>query len=191
MINAQPYIGYYNMTAQGPYTGRVFDDGISQELYKLEYVNSTAAQTYLDLIDGSGYIPDLEFDDPIGVYIKPISDDYQRGYVTRYFIQQRNDNSARIREINKEQFLNLLDPGAGLNSNFYKGIALRWKITGVLNDITKNSVIIQPGIEDTNKRTIERKEFDMPGIKRYLQLRLTQHSEYDMQHNNKNTDIEL
>ena len=63
MINAQPYIGYYNMTAQGPYTGRVFDDGISQELYKLEYVNSTAAQTYLDLIDGSGYIPDLEFDD--------------------------------------------------------------------------------------------------------------------------------
>ena len=191
MIDAQPYIGFYNVTAQGPYTGGVFDDGTSQELYKLEYVQSTDAQTYVDIIGSSGYIPDLEFDDPIGVYIIPTQDDYLRGYIIRYFIHQRNDKSARIREIDKQQFNNLADPSAGLNSNFYKGVALRWKITGPLNDVIRNGIIAEPGIEDTNRRTIERKEFNMPGILRFLHNRLIEFSEYHMENNNKNTDIML
>tara|TARA_R110000744_G_scaffold7383_3_gene25528 strand:+ start:10918 stop:11550 length:633 start_codon:yes stop_codon:yes gene_type:complete len=191
MIYAQPYIGFYNITSQGPYTGRVFDEGRSEELYKLEFVDSISAQTYLDLISTTGYVPDLEFDDPMGVYITPDDKDYARGFIVRYFIQQRNDTAARIREVNKKQFDNLSDPGAGLNSSFYKGITLRWKLTGPLNDILRNGVIAEPGVSDTNKRTIKQKEFSMSGIERFLQNRLSEFSEYDPRSSMTNTDIQL
>jgi len=191
MIDAQPYIGYYNMTSQGPFTGRVFDNGTSQELYKLEYVNSVNAQTYIELASGTGHITDLEFDDPIGVYITPTSDDYATGFVIRYFIHQRNDKSARIREISKKQFDNLSDPGAGLNSNFYEGISLKWKLTGPRKDVISNGLITKPGVEDTNRRTIERKEFYMNGIKRFMQYRLVEFSEYAVKSSTINTDIKL
>lgn len=191
MIDAQPYIGYYNITAQGPFTGRVFDNGTSRELYKLEYVNSFNAQTYVELADNTGYVTDLEFDDPIGIYITPTDDDRAAGFVTRYFIHQRNDKSARIREIDKKQFDNLSDPGAGLNSNFYKGISLRWKITGPRKDIIRNGVIAKTGVEDTNRRTIKRKEFHMKGIHRFLQNRLVEFSKYAVKEDSTNTDIKL
>jgi len=191
MIDAQPYIGYYNMTAQGPFTGRTYDSGTSEELYKLQFVNSEDAQTYIDLADGIGHTTDLEFEDPIGVYITPTDGDHAAGFVTRYFIHQRNDASARIREIDKKQYDNLSDPSAGLNSNFYKGIALTWKLTGPRKDITSNGVIINPGVEDTNRRTIKRKEFHMKGIHRILQYRLVEFSRYAVKDNSTNTDIKL
>tara|TARA_R110001632_G_scaffold324_1_gene1057 strand:- start:777 stop:1409 length:633 start_codon:yes stop_codon:yes gene_type:complete len=191
MIDAQPYIGYYNMTAQGAFTGRVFDNGTSQELYKLEYVLSSAAQSYIELADGTGHITDLEFDDPVGVYISPSSDDYAVGTIMRFFIHQRNDTLARIREINKKQFTNLSDPGAGINSNFYKGISLKWKLTGPRKDVIRNGVIVKSGVEDTNRRTIKRKEFAMTGIQRFLQNRLIQYTEYAVDNTIINTDIKL
>lgn len=191
MIDAQPYIGYYNMTAQGAYTERIFAKGLSRELYKLEFVQSIDAQTYISIIDGTGYVTDLEFDDPVGIYITPVSDDYTRGYITRYFIHQRNDKLARIREIDKQQYDNLVDPGAGLNSSFYKAVALRWKLTGPKRDIIRNGLIAESGVEDTNKRTIKYKEFNMVGIERFLQNRLTEFSKYANYSNITNTDIKL
>jgi len=113
------------------------------------------------------------------------------GVIIRYFIHQRNDKSARIREINKKQFENLSDPGAGLNSSFYKGMALRWKLTGPRKDIIRNGVIARAGVEDTNRRTIKRKEFYMKGIHRFLQYRLVEFSEYAVKSNTRNTDIKL
>jgi len=191
MIDAQPYIGYYNITAQGPFTGRVFDNGLSQELYKLQFVNSENAQTYIELADSTGHVTDLEFDDPIGVYIIPTSDDHAAGFVMRYFIHQRNDKSARIREISKNQFDNLSDPGAGLNSNFYSGVSLKWKLSGPRSDIINNGIITLSGVEDTNRRTIKRKEFHMKGIQRFLQHRLVEFSIYDKKADSTNTDIKL
>ena len=191
MIDAQPYVGYFNITANGPFTGRVFDAGKSQELFNLQFVNSTSAQTYIELADGTGHITDLEFDDPAGVYIKPTNKDYKAGFVIRYFIQQRNDRLARIREITKKQFTNLSDPGAGINSSFYKGVQLKWKITGPENDIIKNGIISIPGVQDTNRRTIDRKEFLMKGIDRFLRNRLLEFSEHSINNNFKNTDIKL
>ena len=89
MRDAQPYIGYYNMTAAGPFTGRVFDKGTSKELYNLEYVSSESAQTYIELADGTGHVTDLEFDDPIGVYITPTRDDYARSYHTIFYSSKK------------------------------------------------------------------------------------------------------
>jgi len=191
MIDAKTYIGYYNMTSQGPYTGRVYDSAASQELYKLEFVSSIDAQQYTELVKGTGHITDLEFDDPSNVYITPTDDDYARGNVVRYFIHQRNDKSARIREVNKKQFDNLSDTGAGLNSSFYKGISLIWKLSGPPNDVLRKGIIVEPGVSDTNKRTTVQKEFSMTGIKRFLQYRLLEFSEHAIQSITTNTDIKL
>jgi hypothetical protein len=152
---------------------------------------SANVQSYIELVDGIGHITDLEFDDPVGVYISPSSDDYIFGTIIRYFIHQRNDTLARIREISKKQFDNLSDPGAGLNSSLYKGISLKWKLTGPRKDILRNGVIATSGVEDTNRRTIKRKEFHMTGIQRFLQNRLVEFTEYAANINTTNIDIKL
>ena len=189
MIDGEPYVGYYNMTATGPYTGRVYDSGTSRELYILKSVPTINARTYLQLATDKGHTTDIDFDDPVQASVFPNQDDIDRGYMLRYFIQQRNDKSARIREIDGKQHKNLLDPSAGINSSFYKGIVLKWKITGPRNDIMNRGTISVPGIEDSNRRTIQRKEFEMKGIQRFLFNKSLEFSQFAPPNNSANIDI--
>lgn len=67
---------------------------------------------------------------------KPIiSDvDLKNGYITRYFIQRRNDNTAYIYEIDLKTYLNYTD------SFYYKSVKLDWKIKGDESDVKKSNL---------------------------------------------------
>ena len=183
------YIGYYNIPSEGPYTGKRFTVG-SKPIFKIRYTNTVTSQTYIDLYKGTGYVSDLDFDDPISKYVMPNDEDKARGYFMRYFIQQRNDKAARIKEVDKDQHDQLADASGGLNSTFYKSVALRWKITGPKNDILKNGVIFKSGVEDTNLRTIELKSRTLIGLDSILKHQLLAHSEHAIGRDTK-TDIKL
>ena len=90
MIDGQEYIGYYNITARGPYTGRVYADK-EQPLFVLRTVLNEQSQLYDKLATKNGYTTDLEFDDPVAAQIDITADNIKQGFITRYFIQQRND----------------------------------------------------------------------------------------------------
>jgi len=184
------YVGYYNITAEGPYTERVFTKK-SKILFPIRFTNSEQSSTYIKLVEDKGVTTDLEFDDPTITDNLPTPEDYKRGFFIRYFIQQRNDTNGRIKEINKKQFDKLNDASGGINPNFYKGVSFRWKITGPKTDILNNGVVFKTGIQDTNLRTLQEKEFILKGIFQFLRNRVLEFSEYYTDIRETNTDIKL
>ena len=190
MLYGQEYIGYYNITAQGPYTGRVYDDK-EQKLFTFRTVFNTQSQLYVTLAEQSNFVTDLQFDDPVTIYVAPTPAHYKQGFFIRYFIQQRNDKQARIKELDKEQFDKVPDAVAGINPNFYKSVSLRWKLKGPEFDIKKRNVIITPGVRDTNTRTVLEQDTVMVGLYLFLQNRLAEYTPYDDTDRNSNTDIKL
>ena len=190
MLNAQPYIGYYNVNVQGSFTDKVYTDK-SLKLYPLEFVLNEQGQRYQQLADDRGVVTDQEFNDPM--YFRPSTtrDDFKRGFIDRYFIQQRNDIRGRVIEVGKPQFDLLSDQAAGLNPNYYKSVQLRWKLTGPREDVLKNGIILTPGVIGTNNRTIIEKDNILKGVNNLLTTRLDQFSVYDSTILNTNTDIEL
>lgn len=184
------YIGYYNITAEGPFTDRVYTQK-SKPLYPIKIVNTVESSRYVELITAKGKKTDLDYSDPLFSPVTPAIEDIKRGYILRYFIQQRNDINARIKELDKKQYEDLLKVDKGINPNYYKGLIVKWKITGPKNDIYNGDIITITGIEDTNKRTLIEKEFSMNGISLVLSNRLLQYSEYDLLGRETNTDIQL
>lgn len=60
---------------------------------------------------------------------KPNEVDYKRGYLTRYFVQRTNDQSAPIYEVKRQSL------GKYKGNPFYKIVSLDWKIAGEVEDI--------------------------------------------------------
>jgi hypothetical protein len=77
----------------------------------------------------------------------PTIDDYNKGYINRYFVKKVNENI--ITEISYQSY-------AGVNKNLYKPVELRWKISGPKNNIYKNGVLDKAGVTEQNKFEIER-----------------------------------
>lgn len=190
MLDAKPYIGYYNINAKGFFTDKVFTDK-SLKLYPLEFVLNEQGQTYSELADNAAIVTDLVFNDPM--YFRPSTTrgDFKRGYINRYFIQQRNDVNGRVIEIGKIQYDLLSDQSSGLNPDYYKSVELRWKLTGPREDVMNGKLITTSGVIGTNNRTIIEKNNILRGIFDRLKSRLDQYSIYDDTILNTNTDIEL
>ena len=66
---------------------------------------------------------------------KPEIEDFQRGFIVRYFAKQRNNSRANIVEIDRGQFASHSEGVGGLNTTFYNVVSLRWKIIGTLEKI--------------------------------------------------------
>ena len=184
------YVGYYNITSEGPFTGKVFTPK-SKILFSIKITNTKESSTYVELATAKGKKTDLDYADPILSIIEVTVEDKRRGYFLRYFIQQRNDVNGRIKEIDKKQHEDLLKTDKGMNPSFYKSVVLRWKITGPRNDKLNRGIISIAGIEDTNKRTVQQKEFSIKGLLRSFANRFLEYSEYDPVRQNTNTDIKL
>lgn len=77
----------------------------------------------------------------------PTAEDYTNGYITRYFVKKANENvTFEISYITSRS----------INSNLYKVVNLRWKISGPKNDIYKNGIMDKAGVIEQNKFEIDR-----------------------------------
>lgn len=86
------------------------------------------------------------------------SEDIKRGWINRYFLRQVNNESARILEIDKQQYNNFkFDP-------FYINITFRWKITG-----------IKQNIYDINLKVLYDVDSEFPGILNKLKNNLLEY----------------
>jgi hypothetical protein len=90
---------------------------------------------------------------PDPYFPSPTQEDYDTGFVIRYFLQKKG--SRTIFEVSKEGF--------SFKDDNYYSCELKWKISGPLNDTNGIS-----GIIDTNRRTILLKREQMPFIENYL-----------------------
>jgi hypothetical protein len=77
----------------------------------------------------------------------PSEEDYKKGYLIRVFVKKINENVIKeISYLHKNS----------ANSNLYKTVQIRWKITGPKNNIYKGSILDKAGVIEQNTFEIDR-----------------------------------
>ena len=90
----------------------------------------------------------------------PTNDDYQIGYIQRYFIQKISDDSAYIYEVEKYYYTEII------NNPFIKGTVLKWKISGNREEV-----------REMNRKSVSYSSKDMKLLALYLPNHLQFHKE--------------
>jgi len=179
-VNGKEYIGAYYKTYNGKiYSGKNPVNGSSQELIPIikELTNiapdiNSKGNLLVD-INTRTYIsnPNVTNVDsyliPIQFYPKPTDNDYQKGYIMRYFAKKRNDIGYVI-EINKETYQSIINQDKVYDYVTYQAIDVFWQITGPLKDDRKNKLYKVAGIIDTNKRLVEQKDKVFRGLIEFI-----------------------
>lgn len=158
------FIGYYHKYIDGTVlSGAVYSRIESKKL--IPYVN--IAQDPDNVVYDS-LKKKSKFKTPRTVYTIPTESDFEAGKITRYFLRRRNTSTYEdIVEIDKDQFKLWKQSSGGIDRTLYDAIALDWKLTGPLNDI-REGINITYGVSDTNKRMVELKDTEFPGLKNFL-----------------------
>jgi hypothetical protein len=109
------------------------------------YVDNTRG-LYFDIIQGSYPVYTKSF---------PTVDDYNRGYINRYFVKKVNDGT--IYEVSGDSYNTII------NGLYFK-INLIWRITGSKTDVYQNKVKIYSGVKEDNLTAIRNAEKSMSGL---------------------------
>lgn len=138
------YIGYYYLLSKNKaYTGKTPDSSNTEELILISTLKNI---NQYDVINKGLTIKTNNDSLPNPFFPSPTDNDYNQGFVTRYFIKKRNENYTTIREISPSDFDNFDD-----SESVYVTTKLNWKISGL-------------NIEETNKRLVGFKEGIFPGF---------------------------
>jgi phage pi2 protein 07 len=76
----------------------------------------------------------------------PTDKDYKVGYIERYVVSKINYNE--ITEVSSDVY-------SKMDSNFFKKVKFKWKITGVLNSKYDGKMLLQQGVIEFNKKQVE------------------------------------
>ena len=76
----------------------------------------------------------------------PTDKDYKVGYIERYVVSKINYND--ITEVSSDVY-------SKIDSNFFKKVKFKWKITGVLNSKYDGKMLLQQGVIEFNKKQVE------------------------------------
>jgi hypothetical protein len=158
------FIGYYHKYIDGTVlSGAVYSRSESKKLIPyVDAVKDPANIVYDSLKKKS------KFKAPYTVYTIPTESDFEAGKIIRYFLRRRNTSTYEdITEINKDQYKLWKQSSGGIDRTLYNAIELEWKLTGPLNDI-REGINITYGVSDTNKRMVELKDIEFPGLKNFL-----------------------
>ena len=101
------------------------------------------------------YFDILQGDYPVYSKTIPTTDDYTRGYVTRYFVKKVNDNS--IYEVSGDSYNTVIN-------GLYSKISLVWRIKGSKINVYQNKIKIYGGVIEDNQSSIKNAEKSMSGI---------------------------
>lgn len=175
----QPYVGSYCILSDGRYfTGKTLLEN-SIELKKIELTQKNAFPSMFlsgNLFNKIPFLNSLSKQQELRPTILTISNhEYQRGFVTRYFAKKLNVDGIQIFEITQQDHNDIINK-TGKYHPIYQSISMDWKITGPDRDNFDNSLNPTYGIIDTNKRTLEIKEKEMSGIKKYFEGRLKEYA---------------
>jgi|694.fasta_scaffold94296_2 hypothetical protein len=99
---------------------------------------------------------------PIAYYPNPSKEDYNKGYIERYFIQKRDTKGAPIFEVKRTTFVQYY------KTPFYTGVNLKWRIIGDLVDRYDDNGAFIPSVITSNSKSIAEAEKVMDDINLYL-----------------------
>ena len=76
----------------------------------------------------------------------PTDKDYKVGYIERYVVSKINYNE--ITEVSSDVY-------SKMDSNFFKKVKFKWKITGALNSKYDGKMLLEQGVIEFNKKQVE------------------------------------
>ena len=156
------YTGFFYKTFDGKFFSGIECDGASLELVELLNKNRTTTPYQNSLYRLSKSTSDSIVTECLHYFPRVTEKDYMIGYINRYFIKRVNGNSSNIIEVSREDHLKAVkDP-------IYKTAIVKWKLVGTLYDyiVDPNNPIY--GVWSTNERTLILKNYQFPGIGKYL-----------------------
>ena len=168
-----PYIGVYHRYTTGEvYTGASYNENTSKKL--IPYVDTTTAKyRYKQLKTiATSY-------DTVNKHILEItSEDYDNGYVMRYFINKVNENS--IFEISKKKYDD--HSGTLIDPNLYRTAVVKWQLTGQQTNTVIGGITTM-GVAEKNMIATRRAEIGangMVGLSAYLSNYLEYYTDTDV-----------
>jgi hypothetical protein len=99
---------------------------------------------------------------PVAFYPKPSEEDYNKGYIERYFLQKRDTKGSPIFEVKRNTYVQYY------STPFYVGVQLKWRIIGDLVDKYDNMNVFIPSVQTSNGKAIAEAEKVMDDINLYL-----------------------
>lgn len=166
--NGTEYIGFYHKYTNGlVLTEAYYSETRSEKLIPYIEDKFLSNNVYNRIKRITKQTPMLA---PINFYTNPSTENYSKGFFTRYFIFRNNysDLFKDFYEVNEEQFTLWEKPNVGIDEIIYSGFTIDWKLTGPLYDVRKGNMIIDPGVYDTNKRLVEFYSKRYPGTSKVL-----------------------
>ena len=143
--NGEPFIGFYHFYKGAPWTGPEHN---SDSKLLADIAIGKDAFVFRNIADG--FKKDLL---PIELAtIFPTEEEYEEGFVLRYFIRKRN--TGEIVECSEKSYKYYSKTDSVEKQNF-EAIQMEWKISGPLHDVKdEDGTITKYGVEDTNLRTV-------------------------------------
>lgn len=175
LLNNKDYNGFYYETYEGEYySGKDPIQGPSEKLVKkLVAVNTVAkllanTQTLAEYRRVTGLpIETQVYQVPQSYQPIPAPEDYDRKFFTRYFVKRRNQKGYVI-EVDQDTHDSLKSVDSIYDYVTYESISTMWQLVGPLHDDRTNRQYKIAGIVDTNKRLIEAKDINFPGLLAYI-----------------------
>jgi hypothetical protein len=94
---------------------------------------------------------------------KPTEEDYNRGFIRRYFIQKTNDKGSPIFEISQSQ------KNKFVNNPLYSYCAVKWRIRGPKETVyNETGNITEKSVSESNRIAIKISSENIPNLKLYL-----------------------
>jgi len=97
--------------------------------------------------------------------LPPTQDDFNKTYMTRYIISYKLTSKPVYVDVDKNTYFQMINSPDKL---YYYYDEVLWKISGPTYDEFKDGVLIKGGIIDSNKRSIQKSENNIPGLSNYL-----------------------
>ena len=93
----------------------------------------------------------------------PITQDYENGFIRRYFIRHANDINGHIFEISEDTYLQYLE------IPFWKVEQIKWRISGPIEPTYKdNGEFDDMGVKNSNTSELNIASINLKNIKLYL-----------------------
>jgi hypothetical protein len=155
----QMYIGQYHKYITGEvYTGAIWNPNTSKKLVPYQITEKTN-QVYRTLKTDikTKYIAPIVYNPIVTIQ------DRNNGFIMRYFLYKSNERL--IIEISPAHFKDYQQ--GKLDKNLYTGVELKWYISGNIDDVIKNSVLIE-GVRTKNQKSLKSARQTIPDLSTLL-----------------------
>tara|TARA_Y100000592_G_scaffold100965_1_gene184131 strand:+ start:13808 stop:14383 length:576 start_codon:yes stop_codon:yes gene_type:complete len=162
LLDGEDYVGFYHVHPdKGPMVGKVHVPEPHKRLVSIEenplIVGYKNAYTESDIIQVSQNTAL-----PFTFIPNPSDEDFENGFITRYFIAKRNDYN-KLYETSEKEYPRKI---AGLPEGLYAEMELDWHITKNLEQ--ESSIAFMMTTESKNKKVVDDASKIIPTLKNYL-----------------------